>query len=137
MFVWTFVSVYIYLEQFLLCWLAYVAHIGGFSTYSVGGSPTTLKKPRVWKLRVKEQFFNIRQQVRCVNAYYGFECFRMYLDGSYVLDPAQFPAPSITLSPLWQCKPFPDSNCVTASNIIVDLCVHVWMHVSPSMSTCT
>lgn len=100
-FVWTFMTVYVYSEQLLLllCWLAHIAHMqsSSFSGFSVGGSPAAQKKPWVWKLYVKEQFFNTRRQVRCVNASYGSEWFRMYLDGSHAMDPTQFPAPFITL----------------------------------------
>lgn len=58
----------------------------------------------VKKVYMRGQFFNTRWPVRYVNANYGPEWFRMYLDGLHVLDPTQFPASFITRftdSPLW------------------------------------
>lgn len=69
---------------------------------------------------VKELFFlNTRRPIRCVNASYGSEWFRMYLDEPHVLDPTQFPASFITL--------FTDSLPWHGNRVLTQT---VWEHMS-------
>lgn len=64
-------------------------------------------------------FFNTRRPIRCVNARYGSEWFRMYLDELHVLDPTQFPASFITL--------FTDSLLWHGNRVLTQT---VWEHMS-------
>lgn len=119
-----YVCVYIYLELLLLllCWLAYVAYMQIDSGWFLCWWLANYTEEAMSVKNVRERtssFFNTHRPIRCVNARYGSEWFRMYLDELHVLDPTQFPASFITL--------FTDSLLWHGNRVLTQT---VWEHMS-------